>query len=460
MLAVGIDIGTTNIGLTAVDLEDGIIREQFSAPNQRVNSPHSYEYLQDPEYIGNIVEDFLRRLSIQPVSVGITGQVHGVLYTDSNGNALSKLYTWLDQRGVELIDESMPREDLMDKCGETLPSGYGLLTHYANRKLGVVPRKAVHIQGICEYVTGRLIKSTLKKTDQSCLSAFGAWDTINEVHNPGLLAEILPPGSPSFLSAADAFEQAGRTDKGIPVSYPVGDNQAGFFGSVCDLESECLLSIGTSGQFTLFSSRPYSIPSMELRPFLGLGYLQVGATLCAGKSYENLEKFLLSVLQFAGLHNIDDDFVYAMMQTAAESSYENPLNVTTTLKGTRIDANLRGSITGIGLDNFSLGNLVSGTITGIVSELSQFSREVGAEFHSIEKIIVTGDVVKKNPLFIRFLEQQFNLDISITNADASIGAALIGAISAGIIEVDERIPLIRKLSEKSNSNEREAVNGK
>lgn len=454
MVAVGIDIGTSNIGLTAIDLEDGIIRERFSVPNVRVQSPYNYAYLQDPVGISDTVEEFLKRLSIKPVSIGVTGQVHGILYTDHSGKALSELYTWLDQRGGELVDGHIPQNDLMKKCGETLPSGYGLLTHYANRKLGVVPNEAAYIQGICEYVTGRLIKKPLEKTDQSCLSAFGAWDTVAEIHHARLLAEILPPGSPIFLSAADAFEQAGRTDGGIPVSYPVGDNQAGFFGIVTDMNTECLVSIGTSGQFTIFSSLARSVPSMELRPFFGFGFLQVGATLCAGKSYENLEQFLLSVLQYAGLHEIEDDFVYTMMKSAAESGDETPLTITTTLKGNRRDAHIRGSITGIGLDNFSLGNLVRGTIAGIVSELSQFRSDLDDEFRSIKKIIVTGNIVKENPLFVTFLERQFDLDIVVADADASIGAALIGAISAGVIGVNERISLIKRIIRNNDSKRR------
>lgn len=102
MVAVGIDIGTSNIGLTAIDLEDGIIRERFSVPNVRVQSPYNYAYLQDPVGISDTVEEFLKRLSIKPVSIGVTGQVHGILYTDHSGKALSELYTWLDQRGASL----------------------------------------------------------------------------------------------------------------------------------------------------------------------------------------------------------------------------------------------------------------------------------------------------------------------------------------------------------------------
>ncbi len=454
MIIVGIDIGTTNIGLVAIDPENGRIVERFSTPNVRVHSNHNYAYLQDPQEIGNTVENFLKRLSVKPVSIGITGQVHGILYTDIMGTPLSNLYTWLDQRGVEIIDGQTSQNELLKKCGGTLPSGYGLLTHYTNRKLGVVPKGTVQIQGICEYVTGRLLKRTLKKTDQSCLSAFGAWDTVNEVHNSKLLTEILPQGSPAFLSASEPFEQAGKTDEGIPVAYPIGDNQAGFFGIVTNWNTECLVSIGTSGQLTLFTPQAHPKPELELRPYLGYGYLQVGATLCAGKSYETLEKFVLSVLQNAGLHDIDDDFVYAMLKTAAESGDNNPLTITTTLKGTRSDANLRGSITGIGLDNCNLGNLVRGTITGIVNELFQFRANLDFEFRSIKKIIITGNAVKKNPLLAQYLKRQFDMDVVIADADASIGVAIIGAISAGIIQANDRIPLLNKII-RNNDSKRE-----
>ncbi len=450
MLAVGIDIGTTSIGLTAIDLDDGIIRERFSAPNVRVDSPHNYAYLQDPEDIGLKVDHFLSRIPTKPISIGITGQVHGILYTDLNGNALSKLYTWLDQRGVASFGSSTPQNDLLKKCGETLPAGYGLLSHYANRKLGLVPKETTHIMGICEYITGRLLKHAIENTDQSCLSSFGGWDPVSKVHHSGLLSEILPPGSPEFLSSADAFELAGITDSGIFVSYPVGDNQSGFFGTVSNFETECLVSIGTSGQLSIFSPKPISIPSMELRPFLGLGFLEVGATLSAGKSYEALEKFILSILKSGGMNNIDDNFVYNIMKTAAETGEETPLKITTTLKGTRKDANLRGSITGIDLDNLNLGNLVRGTMVGIVDELSQFRKDLGHGFSSLSKLNVTGEVVRKNPLFISYLERQFDMEVNISNADASIGAAIIGAISAGIISADDRKPLIKKIAAKNN----------
>ena len=74
MVAVGIDIGTTNIGLIAIDLVEGIVVERFSAPNARVPSDNGYAYLQDPVRIGDTVEELFEHLAMNAASIGITGR--------------------------------------------------------------------------------------------------------------------------------------------------------------------------------------------------------------------------------------------------------------------------------------------------------------------------------------------------------------------------------------------------
>ena len=39
-------------------------------------------------------------------SIGVTGAMHGILYTDKEGQAVSPLYTWQDQRGDQINPES------------------------------------------------------------------------------------------------------------------------------------------------------------------------------------------------------------------------------------------------------------------------------------------------------------------------------------------------------------------
>ena len=452
MKAVGIDIGTTNIGLVAVALDTAQVVERLSSPNRRIPSQDGFSYLQDPKTIAATAEELLSRLPMSASSIGVNGQVHGILYLDKRGKVLSPLYTWLDRRGTEQINGEVPRERLLARCGRILPNGYGLLTHYANRIMDLVPDGAARITGICEYVTERILGGPLDKTDESCLAPFGGWDHLSGKHDPVLLAEILPAGSPAFLAAAEPLSSAGRNSAGIPVAYPVGDNQASFFALVIDPETACLVSIGTSGQLTLFSRSSRRIPSMELRPYFGLGSLQVNATLCAGKAYEVLERFCQSILTRGDIKDADETFVYSLMEAAArEPGCGEALRVETSFNGNRADPSIRGSITGIGLDNLSLGSLVRGTIDGIVRELKDCRVDLGEEFRSISTRIATGNAVRKNPLLVESLQRQFGLDTMAPDIDnaAAVGSALVGAVAAGTITLEERVPLLKRLLWKS-----------
>jgi sedoheptulokinase len=304
--------------------------------------------------------------------------------------------------------------------------------------------------GINEFAASSLVGKALDKADATDLACFGAYNPVTETQDSRFLEEVLSPGGLRFLSLAQPFTVAGLTppgrypdgNRGIPVAYPVGDNQAGFFGLLSRPQESCLISIGTSGQISVYSSLPQCPPSMELRPYLGQGYLWVGATLCAGKAYEVLAEFLREVIRRYSPGPVDDEAVFTMMKQAAREvipSVERGLRIETTINGTRQDGNKRGSVTNISLDNLNLGNLVLGTIDGVVRELADFRNALGAVFDPVRSIVVSGSAVRKNPLFAQELAQQFGLEISIPPFDgaAALGAALIGATAAGNISLQD-----------------------
>jgi sedoheptulokinase len=253
-----------------------------------------------------------------------------------------------------------------------------------------------------------------------------------------VLQEVFGKAGQHFLEASLPFAIAGYTAHGIPVTFPVGDNQAGFFGMVSQWESSALISLGTSGQISLFSKSPVCPDSMELRPFFGQGYLHVGATLTAGKAYETLQKFLMSVFQSAQVA-ITDEQVFDLMKLAAVTSTgDESLVVDTRLTGTRKDPSARGAIRNIGLDNFTLGNLVGATVDGIIGELKSFTFDAVDVFSSISKIVATGSSVRKNHLFSESLNRVFAMPTSIAQVDdgAGFGSALIGAVATGAVDID------------------------
>ncbi|MDR2052517.1 MAG: hypothetical protein LBP80_03805 [Treponema sp.] len=452
--AAGIDLGTTNLELILADLERFRIVERYSAPVRRIPGDNPYAFEQDAAGIAASVRELLGRVKTPLSSVGITGQVHGIVYTDGELRPLSPLYSWLDRRGAEPRRGTTPQAALEEKTGFHLPVGYGLLTHYANRLFGRVPGAARRLMGITEFVAGNLTGAPLSKTDDSILASFGGWDPAGG-YRKALLAEALSPSCPAFLEAAPHFSVAGRLAGGLcpggandaggaPVAYPVGDNQAGFFGALPRPEEACLISIGTSGQISFFSKNAVCPSGMELRPYLGKGYLQVGATLTAGKSYEALASLAGEIIRASG-NRIEDEAVFTLMKQAAGAAGQTSLVFETTLNGTRRDTARRGAITGISLDNLTLGGLVLAAVDGIVRELAGFTKLDGVSLDDVKYAAVTGSVPRKNGLFLEAVGRQFNREVRVPGFDgAGLGAAVIGAIAAGLIGAGETAGVIEQ----------------
>jgi sedoheptulokinase len=457
MVAAGIDIGTTNVELFLVDLDACRIILRRSAPNRRLDSADPLAYFQDPQGIINSVQEMLASVSRPVSSLGVTGQVHGIVYADEMGVPLSPLYTWLDRHGSEDLDGASIQTRFAEKTGLALPLGYGLLTHYANRLCKRLPAGARRILGINELVTGALVGKPLEKTDASNLACFGAFDPVTNRFDKTALEEALSPKPLAFLDYAEPFTLAGETSGGIPVAYPVGDNQAGFLALVARPAETCLISIGTSGQISVYSRRPGSVPGMELRPYLGLGYLHVGATLAAGKAYEVLANLFREIIRRSGGASAaaDDETVFRLMKEAAqESPLPSPLIFDTALNGTRQDPARRGSITGIGLDNLTVGNLVQGSVDGVVRELAGFKRDLGTVFDPVSSIVAAGSAVRKNVLFRESLRRQFGREIRTPGFDggSALGAAFIGALAAKLIAPEDLEGIITRFWENADSD--------
>ena len=90
MKIIGIDIGTTSICGIVFDTEKGIIEKSVTLPNTSfIDSEKSYEKIQDPEIIMDSVYSLLSELITDDISaIGFSGQMHGIVYTDENGNAV------------------------------------------------------------------------------------------------------------------------------------------------------------------------------------------------------------------------------------------------------------------------------------------------------------------------------------------------------------------------------------
>ena len=103
MKSIGLDIGTTTICGILMDASSSEMIKKITLPNDTaIGGKESFEKLQDTERIEEKCMQVIENLTESVddlVSIGVTGQMHGILYTDQEGKAASPLMTWQDGRG-------------------------------------------------------------------------------------------------------------------------------------------------------------------------------------------------------------------------------------------------------------------------------------------------------------------------------------------------------------------------
>ena len=483
MITIGIDIGTTTISGAVLEISGaahpaagpasgfevnstaGCTSHPAAAPAARLlhaeNIPNDSflppdvpgARVQDAERILSLAKELLDRLldfccrnghseisastgidggtGETPAAIGLTGQMHGIVYTDCAGRPLSPLYTWQDQRGETV------REQILGKTGISVPGGYGFATHYYNMIHGLVPEGTVSFCTIMDlfgmHLTGnsrplmhssnaaslglfhpsrnQFLKESLKtlfgNAAESAAGGSGASSFI-----PDFSEEIRVIGhyhrNPDISSCRDSQVSVSchgipvtnncddikitSSFRSIPVTCAIGDNQAGVLASVGTAPGTPLVNFGTGGQVSLLTTRYSELPGIETRPFLPGLYLMAGSSLCGGRAYAILERFFRSYAaavkapekpqyaaaagapekpQYAAAAGAPEKPQYELMNALAEKALqeETSLSVSPLFCGTREDPSVRGSVTGISENNFTPGALILGTLRGMADEL-------------------------------------------------------------------------------------------
>lgn len=412
---LGIDTGTTSISMAALTESRELLASRTFNHNAFITGDSPANRIQDPELIKSNVFYFLDSITSefgQPSAIGFTGQMHGILYVNSSGEAVSPLYTWQDITG----DDSLP---LLREHGLTVSSGYGLATHFSLQRNS----KIFYYHKLCtisDYIAMRLCGKTEPVLSPDMAASWGCFDLERREFMTDKLEEV--GVDVSFLPRVlKGYEVIGTTKAGVPVVCSIGDNQASLKGSVKDESNSLLVNVGTGSQVS-FATREYVPVSgdVELRPY-GDGYVLAGAALCGGRAYAMLEKFYREI---AG-HEC-----YSFMSAQAEEflkSGGSAWEVDTRFAGTRSDPNKRGSVQGISEDNFCPGAFTVGVIRGILGELHGFYETMTKLTGRKASVLVgSGNGMRKNPLMQRLAGEMFGMKVEIPafTEEAACGAAL------------------------------------
>ena len=429
MKAMGIDIGTTTISGVVLDVEKKQVVETRTIPNGSfLVTGKDWERIQDVSVIlkkAQALVDELLDCCPDCVSIGLTGQMHGITYIDREGESVSPLYTWQDGRGnlSEFAGHSVT-ELVKEETGITVSTGYGLVTHLYQCKKGMVPENAVFFCTIGDYLGMKLTGRKEPLVHASNAASLGFFDGNSGSFRKDVI-ERLGMDAGQLPEVTDEFRTLGQY-KGIPVTVALGDNQASFLGSVGFQENTVLLNMGTGGQISVLSDQLFEKNGIEARPFTKGKYLLVGASLCGGRAYAVLEKFFRSFYVQAG--GEDRDFYEVMEKLArAGMQQEDGMEVATLFNGTRVNPAVRGSITNISEHNFTPEGMTYGVLRGMVKELyDMYQLMYQATGIKAMHLVASGNGLRKNKVLQEISSHMFGAELSLAiyQEEAACGAAV------------------------------------
>ena len=455
--ALGVDFGTTKVACALVDLEKGTVVACASTDtNAYVPSSNSLHHEQDPNeikkaFIGGITA-CMKRFEGEIVSIGLTGQMHGIVGIDETGGAVTNLVTWQDERGGERTESGRTLLEEMEARGgkRQVATGYGIVTLFDWTVHGRI-RGIRAVSTIPDYFGMLLTGRTEPVMDYTMADSTGAFDGEKEAWDkeyivsldidPLLFPEIVPPTSVlGYLQEQDLRDRLHGCR--APVSVAIGDNQASYIGSVREFTQTILVNIGTASQISYGieardEAQRYKTANgydVVVRPFVEGLQLVSGNALSGGCSYARLKRFFEEVGKELFGVAASNDLWDKMFFLASERDGSDGLSVYPLFWGKRSDPGCRGRIEEVGDQNFTPANLIYGTLYGVVEILREMVDD--SVIRQRRWVVGSGNALRRNDILQRIVGEIFKKGVLVPQfeEEAAVGAAINGAVACGAAE--------------------------
>ena len=430
MKTIGLDIGTTTLSAVVYSCKNGVLTSR-TIHNDSFLPGKEWERLQDPIKIYDTAKCILQELlTLHPdtAALGISCQMHGILYLDTLGNAVSPLYTWQDDRGNLPFDEHYSwAAHLSDLTGYSLSTGFGMVTHFYNLHHNLVPAEAAALCTIGDYIAMKLAGHTSPLMDATNAASLGLYDVEHQCFD---MAAFQKAGiDPSILPGSASGSSLGTGKLGIPVYPALGDNQASFLGATVGHSDALLINMGTGGQISICIPDYSTTDALETRPFPDHHWLLVGASLCGGRSYALLESFFRETVRM-----VTGQEVHAYDAMAKAMDTNDPISdipkTITQFQGTRKDPSGRASIQNISADNFTPRHFIYSIMQGMADELYAMYESYFTTGGTTPAVMIgSGNALRKNPHLCRIFEDTFGMPLILSQneEEAACGAAIYAA---------------------------------
>jgi xylulokinase len=478
---LGIDVGTTGVRAIIMDAEGKVAAEGKADHALHIPRPNWAE--QDPAdwWSATIkaVRACIRRASAldggrppRIMGIGLTGQMHGTVFLDDDGEVLRPAMLWCDQRTdeqcAEIEERVGGRQTLVELTSNKAINGFSAPKIlwvkenepevYARTSKVLLPK---------DYV--RYMMTGSMATDVSDASGTLLFDVANRKWSWQMHAALGIPGSwmPDCAESPEIVARITREAsgalgiaEGTPVVAGAGDQAAGAVGNGVVTAGAASCALGTSGVVFWHCDQPVFDRQARLHSFChavpGKWHL-MGVTLAAGGSLRWFRDALCheEVLRARASGRDPYDLMMAEAQKVGVGS--EGLLFLPYLAGERTphtDANARGAFVGLSLAH-SKAHMTRAVVEGVTMSLRdcvELAREVGT---GADEIRVTGGGAKSK-LWREILAATMNSTVNTTSVDEgpAYGAAVLAAVGVGAFgSVEQACTSLIRVSESVEADD-------
>lgn len=451
---LGIDLGTSGTKTVLFDQEGhGICSCTVEYP---MYQPHNGWAEQDPQdwwhAAVETIQTVLKKSGVNPqdvVSLGISGQMHGLVMLDEKGQVLRRSIIWCDQRTqaeCDEIHEKVGREKLIAITANPALTGFTLSkVLWVRNHEPEVYAKCRHILLPKDYV--RYMLTSDFATEVSDASGMQMLDVPNRCWSDELL-NILNIDKSLLAKVYESCEVTGHVSEeaaaltGLSAETLVvggaGDNAAAAVGTGVVEDGKAFTTIGTSGVVFAHTDKLAIDPQGRVHTFCcavpGAWHV-MGVTQAAGLSLKwYRDNFCDAEKQAAQQMGIDP---YDLMNKEAAQSPigANKLIYAPYLMGERtphLDADCRGMFFGLSAMH-TRRDLLRAVMEGVSYSLRDclgVLKEMGV---NPEQMLACGGG-GKSPLWRQMLADVFNCPVATTvNTEGpALGVAILAGVGAGL----------------------------
>jgi len=310
MITVGVDLGTQSTKVVVFDSEKSEILYKATSSYNLIERKDGSREQKVEWFISALIDCFNQipqSIKLQIQGIGVSGQQHGFVALDENGEALTNVKLWCDTstevQCKELTKRLGGEEKVFSLIGNQIKSGYTVSKIlYFKENNPKSYSKLAHILLPHDYINWYLTgKYTCEMGDASGTAMMDVrnkcWSkpVLKALDSERDLTDCLPRIIASTEEAGKLNEKVAKVlglKKGIPVSCGGGDNMMGAIGCGCTNEGSLVMSMGTSGTLFGYSEKPVCDKKDRLAAFLSSsgGYLPLLCTMNCTVASEEIRK--------------------------------------------------------------------------------------------------------------------------------------------------------------------------